>query len=170
MATQISTFSLDGPVPPGPSVEPNALQMAAAAPLVAPESLAGEAVLRIIGTLMMGAGTLAMLVGAVLDRPSSGSIVGAAVFTVIMGLAVRFPTMLQDGTLTEANRPAYSTTRVVLLLVAGAFVMLTVKVGWSTPSLDLLKVDTSWAMVLGVVLGGKVIQSMTEAGVGIAKK
>jgi hypothetical protein len=170
MATSTSTLSLDGPVPPGPSVEPSTLQMAAAAPLVASDAVAGEAILRLIGTLMMGAGTLAMLAGAVLDRPSSGSIVGAAVFTVIMGLAVRFPTMLQDGTLTEGDRPAYSTMRVVLLLVAGAFVMLTVKVGWTTPSLDLLKVDTSWAMVLGVVLGGKVIQSVTEAGIAMAKK
>jgi len=78
-------------------------------------------------------------------------------------LTMRFPTLLQDGTLTEEKRPAYSSMRVVMLLVAGTFVMLTVKAGWSTQSLDQLKIDQSWALVLGVVLGGKVAQGMAEA-------
>ncbi len=162
MATSTPAISLDGPVPPGPSVAPTALEMAAAAPLVAPES-ASEGVLRVIGTLMMALGVLAMLVGAVANRDWSGATVAAAVFTVVMGLAMRFPTLLQDGSVTEENRPAYSSMRVVMLLVAGTFVMLTVKVGWTTQSLEQLKIDQSWALVLGVVLGGKVFQGMAEA-------
>jgi small-conductance mechanosensitive channel len=136
--------------------------MAAAAPLVAPES-ASESVLRIIGTLMMALGVLAMLIGAVANREWSGATVGSAVFTIVMGLAMRFPTMLQDGTMTEDRRPAYSSMRVVMLLVTGTFILLTVKAGWTTQSLDQLKVDQSWALVLGVVLGGKVFQGMAEA-------
>ncbi len=164
MATPTSAISLDAPVPPGPSVpaEPTALEMAASAPLIAPES-ASEGVLRVIGTFMMAAGVLAMLVGATANREWSSATVAAALFTVIMGLTMRFPTLLQDGTLTEEKRPAYSSMRVVMLLVAGTFVMLTVKAGWSTQSLDQLKIDQSWALVLGVVLGGKVAQGMAEA-------
>jgi hypothetical protein len=162
MATTTPALSLDAPVPPGPSVAPTALEMAAAAPLVAPES-ASESVLRVIGTLMMALGVLAMLVGAVANREWSGATVGSAVFTIVMGLAMRFPTMLQDGTMTEDRRPAYSSMRVVMLLVTGTFILLTVKAGWTTQSLDQLKVDQSWALVLGVVLGGKVFQGMAEA-------
>jgi hypothetical protein len=80
-----------------------------------------------------------------------------------MGLAMRFPTMLQDGTLTDDHRPAYSSMRVVMLLVTGTFILLTVKVGWTAQGLEQLKVDQSWALMLGVVLGGKVFQGMAEA-------
>jgi hypothetical protein len=162
MATTTPALSLDAPVPPGPSVAPTALEMAAAAPLVAPES-ASESVLRVIGTLMMALGVLAMLVGAVANRDWSGATVAAAIFTIVMGLAMRFPTMLQDGTMTDDHRPAYSSMRVVMLLVTGTFILLTVKAGWTTQSLEQLKVDQSWALMLGVVLGGKVFQGMAEA-------
>ncbi len=50
-----------------------------------------------------------------------------------------------------------------MLMVAGTFIMLAVKAGWSTQSLDQLKIDRSWALVLGVVLGGKVAQGFAEA-------
>lgn len=162
MPTSTPAISLDAPVPPGPSVAPTALEMAAAAPLIAPET-ASEAALRIIGTVMMALGVLTMLVGAVANREWSGATVAAAVFTVVMGLAMRFPTLLQDGTVTDDNRPAYSSMRVVLLLVAGTFVMLTIKAGWTAQDLTQLKIDQSWALVLGVVMGGKVVQSMAEA-------
>ncbi len=161
MPTSTPAISLDAPVPPGPSVAPTALELAAAAPLIAPET-ASEAALRIIGTVMMALGVLAMLVGAVANRPSSGATVAAALFTVVMGLAMRFPTLLQDGTVTDEKRPAYSTMRVVMLLVAATFIMLAVKVGWTTPELSQLKIDRSWALVLGVVTGGKIFQSMAE--------
>jgi hypothetical protein len=173
MASSTPSLSLDGPVPPGPSDRPNTLEMAAAAPLLArdtPGDSVGDSVLRIIGTAMIGVGSLAMLGGAAADRSWSGALVAAAVFIVIIGLAVRFPTMLQDGSVTEENRPSYSTMRVVVLLVVGVFVMLTVKAGWATTSLDALKVDQSWALMLGVVLGGKVVQGMAEAGVTVGKK
>jgi hypothetical protein len=162
MATTTPALSLDAPVPPGPSVAPTALEMAAAAPLIAPES-ASESVLRVIGTVMMALGVAAMLVGAVANREWSGPTVAAAVFSIVMGLAMRFPTMLQDGTVTDDHRPAYSSMRVVLVLVAGTFIMLTIKAGWNAQSLEQLKVDQSWALVLGVVLGGKVFQGMAEA-------
>jgi len=162
MPSSTPAISLDAPVPPGPSVAPTALEMAAAAPLIAPET-ASEAALRIIGTIMMALGVLAMLVAAVANREWSGATVAASVFTVVMGLAMRFPTLLQDGTVTDENRPAYSSMRVVMLLVTGTFIMLTVKVGWTTQDLAQLKIDQSWALVLGVVMGGKVFQSMAEA-------
>jgi len=173
---QISTpaFSLDAPVPPGPSTRPSDLEMAAAAPLVRGETGADRA-LRTIGSVMIAAGTLAMLGGVIAGAASqavkaaTGSIVAAAIFAIIIGLAIRFPTMLQDGTMTEDLRPAYSCTRVVLLLVVSAFVVLTVKAGWSAEGLAALKIDPSWALILGVVLGGKVAQGLTEAGI-VARK
>jgi hypothetical protein len=170
MATSTPALSLDGPVPPGASDVPSALERAAAAPLLASDATVGDGALRIVGISMISVGAVAVLVGAASDRSWSGAIVASAIFMVIIGLAVRFPTMLQDGTVTEENRPSYSTMRVVVLLVISAFVMLTVKAGWGTTSLDALKVDRSWALVLGVVLGGKVVQGMAEARMTIAKK
>jgi hypothetical protein len=170
MATTTTALSLDAPVPPGAVSGPTTLERAAAAPLLPSRPAAADVALKVVGALMIGAGSFAMLAGAVANRASSGSVVAAAIFTVILGLAIRFPTLLQDGTVTEENRPAYSSTRVVVLLVVGAFVMLTVKVGWSTSSLDLLKVDQSWALILGVVLGGKVVQGIAEANATAAAK
>ncbi len=44
MTTSTPALSLDAPVPPGPSVAPTALELAAAAPLIAPESASEAAV------------------------------------------------------------------------------------------------------------------------------
>ena len=175
MTTTTPALSLDGPVPTASPARPSDLELAAAAPLVRPESGADRG-LRWIGSAMIAAGALVLLGGAIGGsaseslRPMVGSIVAAAVFTIIIGMAIRFPTMLQDGTLTEDQRPAYSATRVVMLLVVAVFVLLTVKVGWSAEGLAALKVDESWALILGVVLGGKVAQGLTEAGFGVGKK
>ena len=184
--TSTPALSLDGPVPgSAPSFSSDRqsdwqsnrqadLQMAASAPLVRAETGA-DRLLRTIGSAMIGAGALAMLGGAIAGSGGAssalgGSIVAAAIFTIIMGLAIRFPTMLQDGSMTDDRRPAYSCTRVVTLLVVGSFVLLTVKVGWTTGSLDGLKIDQSWALVLGVVLGGKVVQGLSEMGAGPSSK
>jgi hypothetical protein len=170
MATSTPALSLDGPVPPGPSDGTSTLERAAAARLLAPDSTVGDSVLRIVGLSMISVGSIAALAGAAADLSGSGAIVAAAVFMVIIGLAVRFPTMLQDGSVTDENRPCYSTMRVVVLLVVSAFVMLTIKASWATAGLDALKIDRSWALVLGVVLGGKVAQGMVEARMTVAKK
>jgi hypothetical protein len=70
--------------------------------------------------------------------------------------------MIQDGTLTEDGKPSTSTMRVVVLFVVSMFLVLTVKAGWHANALSELQIDQSWAWILGVVLGGKAVQSFGE--------
>lgn len=86
----------------------------------------------------------------------------AALFLVIVGLVIRFPALLTDGTMTDAGVPAVSTMRISVLLIVSVFAILTVKAGWAAPTLEGLKIDPSWAWVLGAALGGKAVQSFAE--------
>jgi hypothetical protein len=115
-----------------------------------------------LGELLIGVGLIAILVVAILGRPGQGGAIAAAFFVVIIGLVVRFPTLLEDGTSTEAGVPAASSMRVALLLVVSIFGLLTVKVGWDVTGLEALRIDPSWAWVLGAALGGKAFQSFAE--------
>jgi hypothetical protein len=122
-----------------------------------------------LGNSLIGIGTMGFLFGAVTNRSNSGGVAAAAVFVTLIGLCIRTPTLLQDGTLTEDSRPNYSSMRVVVLLLVTTFAVLTIKVGWSATSLDSLKLDDSWNWVLLLALGGKVGQSVAE-GVSAPKK
>lgn len=84
----------------------------------------------------------------------------AALFLVIVGLVIRFPALLTDGTVTDAGVPAVSTMRISVLLIVSVFAIL--KAGWAAPTLEGLKIDPSWAWVLGAALGGKAVQSFAE--------
>jgi hypothetical protein len=122
-----------------------------------------------LGNILVAGGMIAMLVATIANRDTSSGVVAAAMIAAMIGLVFRFPTLLQDGTVTEDNKPAVSTMRVVVLIVVATFVLLTVRAGWSAKGLDMLKIDQSWAWVLGVVLGGKAVQSFGE-GQGSAGK
>jgi hypothetical protein len=113
------------------------------------------------GNILLAIGTLGLLVGSLFrSEAASGGVVAAAIFTVLVGLCVRFPSLLQDGTLAADMTPNYSSMRVIVLMVVAVFAVLTIKVGWTTAGIDKLKIDESWAWVLAAALGGKVTQSV----------
>lgn len=117
---------------------------------------------QLLGTALLGIGTAGFLAAALMNRPTSGGLAAAAVFATTIGLCIRCPTLLQDGTLTEDKRPNYSSMRVLVLLLVVTFAMLTLKIGWSAPNLEILKIDESWQLILLTALGGKVGQSIAE--------
>ena len=53
-------------------------------------------------------------------------------------------------------------TLTAFILAVSVFVLVTIKVGWGTPNLVELKIDTSWAWILAAALGGKAAQSFAE--------
>ena len=115
-----------------------------------------------LGELLVGAGAVEILIFACLRRGGQGGAIAAGLFLVIVGLVIRFPTLLSDGGTTDSGAPSMSTMRVAVLLVVSVFAILTVKAGWAATGLDSLRIDPSWAWVLGAVLGGKAVQSFAE--------
>lgn len=102
------------------------------------------------------------MVGASLsNRATHGGIIASALFTVICGMIIRYPTLLQTKTGT-ADSESVSTMRAAVLLVVSVFAILTVKAGWGSFGLDALKIDQSWAWVLGAAFGGKALQSFSS--------
>lgn len=104
-----------------------------------------------------------MVAIAILARPYQGGAIAAGFFTVIVGLVLRFPTLLQDGSRAADNSGNVSTMRVAVLLIVSVFGLLTIKTGWNVPRLEDLKPDSTWIGVLGVAFGGKVFQSFAES-------
>jgi hypothetical protein len=128
---------------------------------VSPPSVPPETPSR-LGEFLIGAGSVGMFAMSLMSRSNHGGAIAAALFVVIVGLVIKFPTLLQDGSATDQGTAAVSAMRVSLLLVVSVFAILTVKAGWASVSLDSLKIDQSWAMVLGAALTGKVVQSFAE--------
>ena len=116
-----------------------------------------------LGGMLAAGAVIALVTATVLGRGASGAIVAACVFAVIVGLVLCYPTLLQDGTVTDAGAPAVSTMRAAVLLVVSVFALLTLKAGWSASAIAALKLDPSWAWVLAAALGGKAFQSFAEA-------
>jgi hypothetical protein len=127
------------------------------------DSAPAEATPTRMADVLIGAGSIAILVVGVAGHASQGGAIAAGLFVVVVGLVIRYPTLLQDGSQTDSGTPAVSTMRVAVLLVVSIFAMLTIKAGWGTPGLDALKIDPSWAWILGAALGGKAAQSFAEA-------
>jgi len=113
-----------------------------------------------LGALLLGTGMVGFVVATfgrwASTAPIPGEVPAVSLFFVIIGLVFYFPDLLKDET------KATSSMRVVVLMTVSVFLLLTVKSGWSANSLSELKLDQSWAWVLAVALGGKVLQSFSE--------
>ena len=117
------------------------------------------------GMLSLGAaGLVATPVCALSGRVVDGSVPACALVLSMFGFALRFPTLLQDGSTTPDGVPNVSTMRVAVLMIVSAFTLVVAKLGWASPSLAELKIDSSWAWVLAAALGGKATQSFAETG------
>jgi hypothetical protein len=138
---------------------------APAVPSPASPSSSPSAALSTLGRICvaLGVGCLVLVAALVaLGHPVDGALPACALVLVVHGMALCFPTLLQDGTTAPGGGANVSTMRVAVLVVVDVFALVTVKAGWSTASLADLKIDPSWAWVLGAALGGKAVQSFAE--------
>lgn len=87
-----------------------------------------------------------------------GDLPAVAMFLFLIGLVFYFPDLLKEDT-----AGAGSSMRVAVLMVVSVFVLLTLKAGWAVSNLEELKIDQSWAWLIGVTLGAKTAQSFAEA-------
>ena len=117
---------------------------------------------RKFGIFLLIAGVTTMVITGVLALPWSGGAMAAAFFAVIIGLILRFPTLIQDGTNDQKSENNASTMRIAVILIISVFSILLIKTGWSAQTIADLKIDSTWIGILGVVLGGKVFQSFAE--------
>ncbi|MDP2886257.1 MAG: hypothetical protein Q8P51_14680 [Ignavibacteria bacterium] len=86
-----------------------------------------------------------------------GDLPAVAMFFLLIGLVFYFPDLLKEAS------GAGSSMRVAVLMVVSLFVILTLKAGWTVTNLEELKIDQSWAWLIGVTLGAKMGQSFAEA-------
>src|SRR5258708_1855857 len=56
-----------------------------------------------LGEVLIAIGSIAILVEAIAMRGAQGGPIAAGFFMVIVGLVIRFPTLLEDGTVTESG-------------------------------------------------------------------
>jgi len=128
----------------------------------APEQKIEQSSSKGIGNLLISGGALSMLAVEILALPYHGGAIATAFFVIIIGLILRFPTLIQDGTTNSNDTNNASMMRIATLLIVSLFAILAIKTGWETPRLVDLKIDPTWIGVLGVALGGKVAQSFAE--------
>ena len=119
------------------------------------------------GTLLVLLGACGLAIAAALplfhSAINDGALAACALILILFGSAFVFPTLLQDGTVSEAGAPNVSTMRIAVLMIVSVFALVVVKAGWATPTLADLKIDSSWAWVLAAAFGGKAAQSFAEA-------
>ena len=153
----------------GTSAEPRMLVAAApssTSPVVPAPKAEAPQPLRVPGDVLLFAGALGLVVSGVLRFHSGptlgdGALPACALVLVLFGFALRFPTLLQDGTASDAGGNM-STMRIAVLMIVSVFALMTVKVGWGATALGDLRIDSSWAWVLAAALGGKAAQSFAE--------
>jgi len=121
---------------------------------------------------MSGLGTAAIALGGfglvccpllpLLHHEVDGTLPAISLVVALLGFALRFPTLLQDGSTDSNNQGNVSTMRLSVLGLIVTFLLVTVKAGWDTPKLADLRIDPSWAWILAATLGGKAAQSFAE--------
>lgn len=121
-----------------------------------------------IGGLLITLGVVGLTVAALMrwiaGSIAPGEVPAVSMFLFLIGLVFYFPDLLK-----EEKEGAGSSMRVAILMVVSVFVILTLKAGWTVTNLEELKIDPSWAWVLGVAFGAKMGQSFAEA-LGAEKK
>jgi hypothetical protein len=111
-------------------------------------------VLIALGVIGLSAAALVrMIAGFVVP----GDLPAVSMFLLLIGLVFWFPDLVKDG------GGGNSSMRVAVLMVVSLFTILTLKAGWTVASIAELKIDSSWAWVLGVAFGAKMAQSFAEA-------
>jgi uncharacterized membrane protein len=118
--------------------------------------------LQIAGIILLLAGIVILIIVALYDfaapkpRSDDSSLAATGFFAILLGIAMLYPDMLKG--------PDNSTSamRVAVFMVVSVFVILTIKVFWSCDAIERFKLDHIWAYVLGIALGGKVVQSAWE--------
>jgi hypothetical protein len=115
-----------------------------------------------IGALLIGIGILGFLFAVIASGlpysyfNDNGSVPSASIFFVMIGMAFYFPDLLQGPC------GGFSTMRMVVFMVVIVFVVLTIKIGWSTHSFDEFRIDSTWVYILGLAFGSKLFQQMSE--------
>ena len=115
-----------------------------------------------IGVAMISTGLLGFLITVIASGfdgthfPDNGGVPAVSIFFVMIGMAFYFPDLLQGPC------GGMSTMRMIVFMVIVVFVVLTIKIGWTTHSFDEFRLDSTWVYILGLAFGSKVAQQFSE--------
>jgi uncharacterized membrane protein HdeD (DUF308 family) len=119
---------------------------------------------KVLGVIMLICGILIMLgigFSEWLNKkpdPNLSSLMSIGFLLIMLGIAFFFPDMLKSGATDNT-----SSMRVAVYMIVCVFVLLCVKYGWNCYSFADLKLDSTWAYILGAALGSKAIQTFGES-------
>jgi hypothetical protein len=86
----------------------------------------------------------------------NGALPALSFLSIMLGVALGFPSMLQD------TGGGVSTMRVVVFVIVVLFCTIYFKIGWSISKFEDFKIDKTWIYILGLAFGSKVFQRFGE--------
>ncbi|HAJ80585.1 MAG TPA: hypothetical protein DCO75_12540 [Fibrobacteres bacterium] len=87
----------------------------------------------------------------------SGEYMAADFFIIMLGIALAFPSLLED------NNNGLSTMRIAVFMMVNVICLLLIKIGWSAKSLVDIKLDQYWMGIIAFIFGAKATQSFFES-------
>ena len=94
------------------------------------------------------------------EHPESSE-VPIAFFTIMLGVAFAFPSMLKGQT------KDMSTMRIIIFMFANVICMLLLKIGWDKDTLSEIGLNSYWMGVIAFLFGGKATQSYFESKMAV---
>ncbi|MEP6710860.1 MAG: hypothetical protein ABJA37_00510 [Ferruginibacter sp.] len=114
------------------------------------------------GVLLIILGCIGFLAAAILSFTvlsglDQGALPAASFLMIMIGVALAFPSMLQDS-----STGGVSTMRIIVFSVVMLFCTIYLKIGWSITKLETLTIDQRWIYILGLAFGSKAFQRFGE--------
>ncbi len=106
-------------------------------------------------------GTIGFLAAVILSFTAysgfdNGALPAASFLSLLIGMALAFPSMLQDSS------GGVSTMRIIVFAVVLLFCTIYMKIGWSISKFEDLTIDQRWIYILGLAFGSKAFQRFGE--------
>jgi hypothetical protein len=108
----------------------------------------------VLGTLGFAASVIISF--TVYSGMDNGALPAASFLSIMLGVALAFPSMLQD------TGGGVSTMRVMVFVIVVLFCTIYFKIGWTISKFEDFKIDRTWIYILGLAFGSKVFQRFGE--------
>jgi hypothetical protein len=108
-------------------------------------------------TGIVGSKPAQTIIGNVVPPTKDATIMALAFLLITISWPLIFPNMLRSSAKGEI-----SSTRTVVFMLVAAFITLSVRVGWTDPSMEGLILGSGWVGILAVAFGAKTAQYYAE--------
>jgi len=117
--------------------------------------------LQILGFKLILIGLIIMFYSVCCGTIAVASGVAISFFTIMLGFAFAFPSLLQD------KNNGLSTMRIVVFMMVNIICILLLKIGWNAKDFAEIKIDGYWVSIIAFVFGAKATQSFLESKLAV---